>query len=78
MQKAKLVVIAILSIVAIVVVLQNLQTVQARFLFLTIKAPQAVLLFLTLALGFALGVLTWWLVRSKPWTSASAAGEKHP
>jgi uncharacterized integral membrane protein len=49
--------IALLAFLAGVVVFQNTQTVEARFLFWKASMPSAALLFLTLALGFLLGLL---------------------
>jgi uncharacterized integral membrane protein len=46
-----------LALLATVVLLQNTETVEARFLFLTSSAPLSVLLFATLLIGFALGVI---------------------
>ncbi len=53
----KLVAIAIVVILAIVVVMQNTQSVETRLLFVTVEMPRAVLLFVTLAIGFVVGVL---------------------
>jgi uncharacterized integral membrane protein len=47
----------ILALLATVVLLQNTETVETRFLFLTISAPHSVLLLATLLIGFALGVI---------------------
>jgi uncharacterized integral membrane protein len=40
------------------VVFQNTQAVETRVLFLTLTLPNAALLFGTLIIGFAIGVLT--------------------
>ena len=57
MSKAKLISILVLAVLAIIVVMQNTQPVMMRFLFLKRELPQAVLLFVATALGFAIGVL---------------------
>jgi uncharacterized integral membrane protein len=58
MNKLKVVAIAVIALVAVVVVLQNTQAVETKLLFLTLTLPNAALLFGTLIVGFAIGVLT--------------------
>jgi uncharacterized integral membrane protein len=58
MNKLKLAAIAIIVFVAVVIVLQNTQAVETRLLFLTVTLPNAAMLFGTLVIGFAIGVLT--------------------
>jgi uncharacterized integral membrane protein len=58
MNKLKLVAIALIVVVAVIVVFQNTQTVETKLLFLTVTLPSAALLFGTLIMGFAIGVLT--------------------
>ena len=53
----KLVAVAIVGILAIIVVVQNTQAVETRLLFVTVTMPRAVLLFVTLVIGFVIGVL---------------------
>ncbi len=55
--KLKLGLILVLSLLIFIIVLQNNQVTETRILFLTVKMPRAVLLFLTGAGGFTLGVL---------------------
>ncbi len=57
MTKFRLVFATVLAILVTVMILQNTQTVETKFLFLTIYLPHAVLLLTTLLIGFALGVL---------------------
>jgi uncharacterized integral membrane protein len=57
MNKLKIVGIAVIILVAVIVVLQNTQAVETKLLFLTVTMPNAALLFGTLILGFAVGVL---------------------
>jgi len=54
--KLKIVGIAVLVLIVLIVVLQNTQSVETKLLFLTV--PNAALLFGTLIIGFAIGVLT--------------------
>jgi uncharacterized integral membrane protein len=58
MNKLKVLAIVVIALVALVVVLQNTQAVETQLLFLTVTLPNAVLLFGTLIIGFAIGVLT--------------------
>lgn len=58
MNKLKIIAIAVLALVVVVVVLQNTQAVETKLLFLTVTLPNAALLFGTLIIGFAIGVLT--------------------
>ena len=58
MNKLKVVAIAVIAVVAVIVVFQNTQAVETKLLFLTVTLPNAALLFGTLIMGFAIGVLT--------------------
>jgi putative membrane protein len=56
--KLKIVGVAVIALIVVVVVLQNTQSVETRLLFFTVTMPNAALLFGTLVIGFAIGVLT--------------------
>ena len=56
--KLKIVGIAAIVLIVLVVVLQNTQNVDTTLLFVTVTMPNAALLFGTLIIGFAIGVLT--------------------
>jgi uncharacterized integral membrane protein len=56
--KLKIVGVAVIALVVVVVVLQNTQAVETKLLFTTVTMPNAALLFGTLIVGFAIGVLT--------------------
>lgn len=58
MSKARVLIAAALAILVLIVVLQNTENVETRILFTSITMPRAALLFGTLVIGFALGVLT--------------------
>jgi uncharacterized integral membrane protein len=58
MNKLKVVTIAGIALIVVIVVLQNTQVVETKLLFLTVTLPNAALLFGTLIVGFAIGVLT--------------------
>ena len=66
MTKFKVVVLAVVGLLVVIVVLQNTEAVETRLLFLTVTMPRAVLLFGTLLIGFALGVLTAGRIARKP------------
>jgi len=57
MTKFRLIIATILALLVTVMILQNTETVETKFLFLTVYLPHAVLLLATLFIGFALGVI---------------------
>ena len=57
MKRAKLALVIILVIAVIVVIVQNTAAVETRLLFVTVTMPRALLLLITLAAGFVLGVV---------------------
>ena len=58
MSKTKAVIIAVVGLLVLIIVLQNTQAVETKLLFFSVTMPRAVLLFGTMLIGFALGVLT--------------------
>ena len=58
MNQLKVIAIACIALIIVIMVLQNTQAVETKLLFLTVTLPNAALLFGTLIVGFALGVLT--------------------
>ena len=78
MNKVKLVAIALISLVVLIVVLQNTQAVETNLLFLTVTMPRAALLFGTLIIGFAIGVLTAGHIVSTAKRVAGTATDKQP
>jgi uncharacterized integral membrane protein len=56
--KMKVVGIAVVALLVVIVVLQNTQSVETQLPFFTVTMPNAALLFGTLVMGFAIGVLT--------------------
>jgi uncharacterized integral membrane protein len=66
MKHVKILVAAVLAVLAIVVFVQNTKQVDTRILFMTVTMSRALLLLITLLLGFVLGVLAGWHFRSKP------------
>jgi uncharacterized integral membrane protein len=57
MKKVKLVAILALSLVLLLIVAQNTAPVQGHFLWFTAEMPAIVLLLLTAAIGFMLGII---------------------
>ncbi|MCA9214298.1 MAG: LapA family protein [Planctomycetales bacterium] len=78
MNKFKLVAIAVISLLVLIVVLQNTQAVETNLLFLTVTMPSAALLFGTLIIGFAIGVLTAGHFVSTAKRLAGTATDKQP
>ena len=65
--RARIIIAIVVAVLVIIVVLQNTQTVETKLLLVTITMPRAVLLFVTLLVGFALGLITaTWLSRRQP------------
>ncbi len=58
MTKFKAVVLAVVGLLVLIVIVQNTAAVETKLLFISVTMPRAVLLFGTLLIGFALGVLT--------------------
>jgi uncharacterized integral membrane protein len=56
--QVKLIAVAIAAVLLAVVVFQNRSPVETKLLMASVEMPQAVLLFLTAAIGFTLGVVT--------------------
>jgi len=78
MNKLKLVAIAVVGLVVLIVVLQNTQAVETHLLFLTLTMPNAALLFGTLIMGFALGVLMAGHIVSVAKRTLGAPSDKQP
>jgi uncharacterized integral membrane protein len=57
---------AVLGLLVLIVVLQNTEEVETEILFVSVTMPKAVLLFGTLLIGFAMGVLTAGRIGRKP------------
>jgi uncharacterized integral membrane protein len=58
MDKTKLIIALLIAIITVIVVLQNTEAVQTRLLFVTVTMPRVLMLFLMLAIGFILGIIT--------------------
>lgn len=57
MARVKLISALVLVALVIIVVLQNTQTVETKFLFITLTLPRAALLGITMLIGVAVGML---------------------
>ena len=58
MSRVKITAVVVVTVLLIVVVLQNTQSVETKLLFVTIAMPRALLLFVTLLVGFVVGFVT--------------------
>ncbi len=58
MRQSKLVIIAVLILLAAVVIFQNRESIETRVLFVSLVMSKSVLLLATLLVGFAVGLLS--------------------
>jgi uncharacterized integral membrane protein len=65
MRDLKLITAAILAILVAILVIQNTEPVATHLLFATVAMPHAVLIFISAAAGFALGVLLTMSLKAK-------------
>ncbi len=63
--KAKLITIVIVTVLLLIIVFQNRQSVETEILFFSITMPRAAMLFGSLLVGFAIGLLTAGKILSK-------------
>ncbi len=66
MKKMKTIIIIVLTLLVLIVILQNTQAVETKLLLLKITMPKALLIIITLLVGFALGVIVTSLLRENP------------
>ncbi len=64
--KIKIAAAAVVAILAIIVIFQNTEVMETRLLFVTVGMPRALLLIVTLLLGWVLGLMTAVRIRRKP------------
>ncbi|OHB62056.1 MAG: hypothetical protein A2167_03655 [Planctomycetes bacterium RBG_13_46_10] len=62
-QNAKIIIIAITSLLALIIFIQNTAVVKTRLLFLTIEMPIVLLLILTFGLGFITGLIVSFILK---------------
>ncbi len=74
MSRWKLAVMAAIAVLTIIVVVQNTQAVETKLLFMTLTMPRAVLLLVTLLIGFVLGVVSAGKITGKSLSRESKAG----
>jgi uncharacterized integral membrane protein len=65
MRNLKLIVASVLAILVAILVVQNTEPVETHILFATVAMPHAVLIFISAAAGFVLGVLLTMSLKSK-------------
>ena len=68
MKNVKNIFVFVLAMVGIIIAFQNTDQVETQILFFTITMPRAVLLFLTLLIGFITGMMVTFIISSK-WSS---------
>ena len=66
MKKIKTIIAVAVSLLILIVILQNTQAVETRLLFMKITMPRALLLFITLLVGFVIGIVTMSHFAGKP------------
>ena len=57
MSRKRIIVIAVVALLALILILQNTQTVDTKLLFITVSMPRALLLMVTLLAGFLIGLV---------------------
>jgi lipopolysaccharide assembly protein A len=65
-KKIKTFFIVVVTLLILIVIFQNTQAVQTKLLFQTVTMPKALLIIISLLIGFALGVIVTTLLRTKP------------
>lgn len=68
MKKLKIIIVAVISILALIIFVQNTAVVETKLLFMTISMSRALLLILTFGLGFTTGLIVSYMLR-KPGNS---------
>ena len=58
LEKAKIIILTIIALLAVIVVLQNTEAVETKVLFVSFTMPRAAMLFGAIIVGFAAGVIT--------------------
>ncbi|MGC8746908.1 MAG: LapA family protein [Candidatus Saccharicenans sp.] len=70
MKTIKLIVLIIVVILLVIIIIQNREPVKTHFLLATVEMPQILLLLITAAAGFVVGLMVALLSGRKPGTSA--------
>jgi len=63
MNKVKIIIVVVISILALIIFVQNTAVVETKLLFMTIKMSRALLLLLTFGLGFATGIIVSYMLK---------------
>lgn len=68
--QVKIVVVAVIILIAVILILQNREPVETKILFASVAMPRAVLLLVTAGISFVAGLLTGGMMkgRAKPKT----------
>lgn len=65
MNRIKQIAAIVLGVVGIIIAIQNTASVETRLLFVTVTMPRAVLLFITLLIGFVSGIFASMVMKKK-------------
>ena len=76
MRNVRLIVILVVAVLILVVILQNMELVSTRILFVTVTMPRAALLFVTLVVGFIIGLIV--AVMGAKHRKGTSSGTKTP
>jgi riboflavin transporter FmnP len=63
MKKTKIIIIAVVSILALIIIFQNREVTTTKLLFMTVEMSRALLLILTFGLGFITGLVVSFMVK---------------
>ncbi len=77
MKPIKAVIIVVLILLVFVAIMQNTQVVETKLLLLTFSMPKALLIIITLLIGFVLGAVTTKLLNKNPLMREEWMGKNH-
>jgi uncharacterized integral membrane protein len=71
--KAKFIIVLVISLLTLILILQNTTAVETKILFMTITMPRALLLLVTFLVGFIAGLIAMSVITGK--SSKEAEGQ---
>ena len=66
MRLPRLIIVAVLVVLLVILIVQNTEAVETKILFITITLPRAILLGVTLAVGWVTGLISAEILDHKP------------
>jgi len=66
MRLPRLIIVAVLVVLLVILIVQNTEAVETKILFITITLPRAILLGVTLAVGWVAGLISAEILDRKP------------